>query len=68
MPIMVHVQDLQITCLIWLERFYIRPMPVHKEGDPRTVGIGGTATSVTKQSEALDIAKKVVAEAKLTKS
>lgn len=46
---------------------YIRPMPVFEEGDARTVGIGGTATSITTQCKNIDIAKKVVEEAKLTK-
>lgn len=48
-------------------KIYIRPMPVFEEGDPRTVCIGGTATSITKQCKDIDIAKKVVTEAKLTK-
>lgn len=48
-------------------KIHIRPLPVFKEGDPRTVGMGGTATAVTKQCKNIDIAKKVVNEAKLTK-
>lgn len=44
----------------------IRPMPIANSGDPRSVGIGGTATSIINQSEHIDIAKKVVEEAKLT--
>jgi len=44
----------------------IRPMPVFKAGEPRTVGIGGTATAVSKSSKYLDIAKEFLYESKLT--
>ncbi len=44
----------------------IRPMPVFEEGQPRTVGIGGTGTAITTQCENIDLAKEVLYEAKLT--
>lgn len=47
-------------------KIYVRPMPVFEEGEPRTVGIGGTATSITTQCKNIDVAKKVITEAKLT--
>lgn len=44
----------------------IRPMPVFEEGDARTVGMGGTGTAVTSQSEEVDLAKEFLHFAKLT--
>lgn len=44
----------------------IRPMPVFEEGQPKTVGIGGTGTAITTQCENIDVAKEVLYEAKLT--
>ena len=48
-------------------KILIRPMPVWEEGDVRSAGMGGTGTSVTKQSEHLELAKQFLAYAKLTK-
>jgi len=47
-------------------KIYVRPMPVYKDGGPATVGMGGTATSITVQCKNVDIAKKLITEAKLT--
>lgn len=44
----------------------IRPMPVFEEGDAQTVGMGGTGTAVTSQSEEVDLAKEFLHFAKLT--
>ncbi|WP_319475937.1 extracellular solute-binding protein [Marispirochaeta aestuarii] len=44
----------------------VRPMPVWEEGDARSCGIGGTGSSVTTQSEHIELAKKFNAYAKLT--
>lgn len=44
----------------------IRPMPVFKEGEPRTVGIGGTGTAITNQCKNIDVAKEFLYEAKLS--
>jgi arabinosaccharide transport system substrate-binding protein len=48
-------------------KIIIRPMPVWKQGDDRSAGIGGTATAITKQSKNIDMAKKFLAYSKLTK-
>lgn len=48
-------------------KIYIRPMPVWEEGNARSTGIGGTGTSVTLQSEHVDLAKEFLAYAKLTR-
>ena len=42
-------------------------MPIWEEGDVRSAGMGGTGTSMTKQSEQIDLAKQFLAYAKLTK-
>ncbi|SDO61536.1 ABC transporter substrate-binding protein [Alkalicoccus daliensis] len=44
----------------------IRPMPVFEEGDARTVGMGGTGTAITSQSEHVDLAKEFLYFAKLS--
>ncbi|PRO67259.1 ABC transporter substrate-binding protein [Alkalicoccus urumqiensis] len=44
----------------------IRPMPVFNESDGRTVGMGGTGTAVTSQSENVDLAKEFLYFAKLS--
>lgn len=44
----------------------IRPMPVFESGEPRTVGIGGTGTSITNQCQNPEIAKEFLYEAKLS--
>ena len=44
----------------------IRPMPVFEEGQPRTVGIGGTGTAITTQCKNVDLAKELLYESKLT--
>ena len=44
----------------------IRPMPVFEEGQPRTVGIGGTGTAITTQCKNVELAKEVLYESKLT--
>jgi len=46
---------------------YIRPMPVVASGDPQSVGIGGTATSITTQCKNPEIAKEFLYLTKLTK-
>lgn len=48
-------------------KILIRPMPAWEEGDFRSAGMGGTGTSITKQSEHIDLAKQFLAYAKLTK-
>lgn len=44
----------------------IRPMPVFKDGEARTVGIGGTGTAITNQCKNIDVAKEFLYEAKLS--
>jgi arabinosaccharide transport system substrate-binding protein len=44
----------------------IRPMPVFKQGEARTVGIGGTGTAITNQCKNIDVAKEFLYEAKLS--
>lgn len=44
----------------------IRPLPAWEEGGKRSAGMGGTATSVTNQSEHPELAKEFLAYAKLT--
>jgi arabinosaccharide transport system substrate-binding protein len=48
-------------------KILIRPMPVWKEGDDRSAGIGGTGTAVTKQSKHVELSKEFLAYAKLSK-
>lgn len=47
-------------------KIYVRPMPVWKQGDMRSAGMGGTGTSVTKQSKHPDLAIDFLAYAKLS--
>lgn len=44
----------------------IAPLPVWEAGQPRSVGLGGTGTSITNQSKNQDLAKKFLAYAKLS--
>ncbi|PYZ95965.1 arabinose-binding protein [Alteribacter lacisalsi] len=44
----------------------IRPMPVFDESDARTVGMGGTGTAVTSQSENVELAKEFLYFAKMS--
>ncbi len=48
-------------------KYAIAPLPVFKEGDPRSVGLGGTGTVVTKTAKNVQLAKEFVAYAKLSK-
>lgn len=48
-------------------KMIIRPMPAWEEGGNRSAGMGGTGLSITKQSKAIDISKKFLAYAKLSK-
>ena len=48
-------------------KYAIAPLPVFKEGDPRSVGLGGTGTVVTKTAKDVQLAKEFVAFAKLSK-
>ena len=43
-----------------------RPLPVWEEGEPRSVGQGGTGTSVTNQAKNVDLVKRFLAYAKLS--
>ena len=45
----------------------IAPLPVWEAGQPRSVGMGGTGTSITKQAENLELVKEFLAFAKLSK-
>lgn len=45
----------------------IAPMPVWEAGQPRSVGMGGTGTSITKAAKNPDLVKKFLAFAKLSK-
>ncbi len=47
-------------------KMQIRPMPTWPDSDKRTVGMGGTGTAVTKQSENVDLAKEFLYFAKLS--
>lgn len=47
-------------------KMQIRPMPTWPETDKRTVGMGGTGTAITKQSEHIDLAKEFLYFAKLS--
>lgn len=46
--------------------WYIAPCPAFEEGQPRSVGIGGTGTVVTQQSENKELAAKFVCYAKMS--
>lgn len=43
-----------------------RPLPVWEEGKPRSVGQGGTATSITNQAKDMDLVKRFLSYAKLS--
>ncbi len=47
-------------------KMQIRPMPTWPDSDKRTVGMGGTGTAVTKQSENVDLAKEFLYFAKMS--
>jgi arabinosaccharide transport system substrate-binding protein len=47
-------------------KIYVRPMPIWKQGDLRSAGMGGTGTSVTKQTKYPDLAINFLAFAKLS--
>lgn len=48
-------------------KYAIAPLPVLEEGNPRSVGLGGTGTVVTKNGKDVQLAKEFVAFAKLSK-
>jgi arabinosaccharide transport system substrate-binding protein len=48
-------------------KYAIAPLPVFEVGDPRSVGLGGTGTVVTKSGKNVQLAKEFVAFAKLSK-
>ncbi|TBL78972.1 ABC transporter substrate-binding protein [Paenibacillus thalictri] len=48
-------------------KILVRPMPIWENGNVRSAGMGGTGTSVTKQSKNQDAAVKFLAYAKLSK-
>ena len=48
-------------------KIVVRPMPVWKDGDARSAGMGGTGTAVTKQSNNQEAALQFLAFAKLTR-
>jgi arabinosaccharide transport system substrate-binding protein len=47
-------------------KIYVRPMPIWKNGDLRSAGMGGTGTAVTKQTKSPDLAIDFLAFAKLS--
>ena len=47
-------------------KFAIAPLPVFKEGQPRSVGLGGTGTAVIKTGKNVALAKEWLAYAKLS--
>ncbi|MDR2904293.1 MAG: extracellular solute-binding protein, partial [Clostridiales bacterium] len=49
------------------QKIAIAPVPVWEEGQPRSIGQGGTGTSVTAQADHPELAKKFLAFAKLSK-
>jgi arabinosaccharide transport system substrate-binding protein len=55
-----HIPDLK-------GKMIIRPMPAWEEGGNRSAGMGGTATSITNQSGAVELAEQFLAYAKLSK-
>ena len=48
-------------------KIVIKPMPVWNQGEPRSAGMGGTGTAVTKTSKNQEAAKSFLAYAKLSK-
>ncbi len=55
-----HMPDLS-------QKMAISPLPVWEAGQPRSAGMGGTGTSITKQCKNPDLVKKFLAYAKLSK-
>ena len=49
------------------QKIAVAPLPVWEVGQPRSVGMGGTGTSVVKTSEVADITKRFLAFAKLSR-
>jgi len=47
-------------------KYAIAPLPVFQEGQPRSLGLGGTGTVVTKTAKNVQLAKEFVAYAKLS--
>ncbi|MDQ0192019.1 ABC transporter substrate-binding protein [Paenibacillus wynnii] len=48
-------------------KMIIRPMPAWSTGEPRSAGMGGTATVITKQTKSEDLVKQFLSFAKLSK-
>ncbi|OXM85796.1 ABC transporter substrate-binding protein [Paenibacillus rigui] len=48
-------------------KIIIKPMPVFKQGEMRSSGMGGTGTVITNQSKSQELAKKFLSYAKLSK-
>ncbi|MCR2808080.1 ABC transporter substrate-binding protein, partial [Paenibacillus soyae] len=48
-------------------KMVISPMPAWAEGEPRSAGMGGTATVITNQSKNADLAKEFLAFSKISK-
>ncbi|PTM57951.1 ABC transporter substrate-binding protein [Desmospora activa] len=48
-------------------KMIVRPMPIMKEGDAKSVGMGGTGTVVTNQAKNPELAKDFLSFAKLSK-
>ncbi|WP_166241337.1 ABC transporter substrate-binding protein [Paenibacillus turpanensis] len=48
-------------------KMIVRPMPAWSAGEPRSAGMGGTATVVTKQSKNVELAKQFLAFSKISK-
>lgn len=55
-----HMPDLS-------QKIAIAPLPVWEAGQPRSAGMGGTGTSITKQCENPELVKEFLAYAKLSK-
>lgn len=49
------------------KKIAIAPLPVWEVGQPRSTGMGGTGTSITKQCKNIDLVKEFLAFAKLSK-
>jgi len=48
-------------------KIVIKPMPAWKEGDPRSAGMGGTGTVVTKTAKNVELAKDFLAFSKISR-
>ncbi|QMV45089.1 extracellular solute-binding protein [Cohnella cholangitidis] len=48
-------------------KMILRPMPAWEEGGNRSAGMGGTGLSITNQTKSLDLSKKFLSYAKLSK-